>query len=79
MPVPDQAVMTLDIGYPVGDAAWAPYSSTVLAAAGEDGRLAVGPQQSMHLISSVQHTNTHNLSFAFSVAACEGGCPHLSI
>jgi dynein intermediate chain 1 len=36
-----QAVMTLDVGCPVGDAAWAPCSSTVLAAACEDGRLMV--------------------------------------
>lgn len=35
--------MTLDVGCPVGDAAWAPYSSTVLAAACEDGRLMVTP------------------------------------
>ncbi|BDA47428.1 Dynein intermediate chain 1, axonemal [Coccomyxa sp. Obi] len=36
-----QAVMTLDLGCPVGEAAWAPYSATVLAAAGEDGRVQV--------------------------------------
>ncbi|KAK9902835.1 hypothetical protein WJX75_008028 [Coccomyxa subellipsoidea] len=36
-----RAVVTLDLGCPVGDAAWAPYSATVLAAAGEDGRLQV--------------------------------------
>lgn len=39
-----QAVITLDLGCPVGDAAWAPYSATVLAAAGEDGRVQVGAQ-----------------------------------
>ncbi|EIE20032.1 WD40 repeat-like protein [Coccomyxa subellipsoidea C-169] len=36
-----RAVITLDLGCSVGDAAWAPYSATVLAAAGEDGRLQV--------------------------------------
>ena len=36
-----QAVMTFDLGCPTGDAAWAPYSATVFAAAGEDGRVQV--------------------------------------
>ena len=39
--------MTLDVGCPVGDAAWAPYSSTVLATACEDGRLMVSEAQPM--------------------------------
>lgn len=38
---PPQPVLTFDLGSPVGDAAWAPYSSTVFAAATEAGRLAV--------------------------------------
>ncbi|CAL5224786.1 g7529 [Coccomyxa viridis] len=32
-----QAMMTFDLGCPVGDAAWAPYSATVFAAVGDDG------------------------------------------
>jgi len=36
-----QAVMTFDLGCPAGDAAWAPYSATVFAAAGEDGKVRV--------------------------------------
>ena len=36
-----QAVMTFDLGCAAGDAAWAPYSATVFAAAGEDGRVQV--------------------------------------
>ena len=31
--------MTFDLGCPVGDVAWAPYSATVFAAAGEDGKV----------------------------------------
>jgi hypothetical protein len=34
-----QAVMTFDLGCPAGDAAWAPYSATVFAVAGEDGKV----------------------------------------
>lgn len=37
-----QAVMTFDLGCPVGDAAWAPYSATVFAAADDEGRVQVG-------------------------------------
>lgn len=36
-----QAVMTFDLGCPVGDAAWAPYSASVFAGVGEDGRVQV--------------------------------------
>jgi dynein intermediate chain 1 len=50
-----QAVMTLDMGCPVGDAAWAPYSATVFAAACEDGRLQV------HLFSQETLMLTHHL------------------
>ena len=31
--------MTFDLGCPAGDAAWAPHSATVFAAAGEDGKV----------------------------------------
>ena len=34
-----QAVLSFDLGAPVGDVAWAPYSSTLFAAATEDGRV----------------------------------------
>lgn len=34
-------VLTFDLGDAVGDAAWAPYSSTVMAAVTDDGRLHV--------------------------------------
>lgn len=33
--------MTFDLGCPVGDVAWAPFSSTVFAAATEDGKVHV--------------------------------------
>ena len=36
-----QAVMSFDLGCPVGDAQWAPYSATVFAAVGDDGRVQV--------------------------------------
>jgi dynein intermediate chain 1 len=35
------SVLSFDLGDAVGDAAWAPYSSTVLAAATDDGRVHV--------------------------------------
>ena len=34
-----QAVLSFDLGAPVGDVAWAPFSSTLFAAATEDGRV----------------------------------------
>lgn len=34
-----QALMTFDLGSAVGDAAWAPYSSTVFAAVTDDGKV----------------------------------------
>jgi hypothetical protein len=48
-----QAVMTFDLGCPAGDAAWAPYSATVFAAAGEDGKVrpALSPLRPPHLHS----------------------------
>ena len=36
-----QAIMSFDLGCPVGDVAWAPFSSTVFAAATEDGKVRV--------------------------------------
>ena len=36
-----QAVMTFDMGCPVGDVAWAPHSATAFAAAGEDGKVRI--------------------------------------
>jgi hypothetical protein len=33
--------MTFDFGNPVGDAAWAPYSATVFAAATNDGKVGI--------------------------------------
>ena len=46
-----QAVMTFDLGCPAGDAAWAPYSATVFAAAGEDGRVQVSSSPSIMPLS----------------------------
>ena len=40
-----QEVMSFDLGCPVGDAAWAPYSATVFAAVGDDGRVQVQAQE----------------------------------
>lgn len=36
-----QSVLELDLGAPVGDAAWAHHSSTILAAATENGKIAI--------------------------------------
>ena len=36
-----QAIMSFDLGNPVGDVAWAPFSSTVFAATTEDGKVYV--------------------------------------
>lgn len=38
---PDAPLLSWDLGAPVGDVAWAPYSSTVFAAATDDGRVHV--------------------------------------
>ena len=40
-----QAVMSFDLGCPVGDAAWAPYSPTLFAAVGDDGCVQVHPER----------------------------------
>lgn len=39
--VPSEPVFMFDLGSPVGDVAWAPYSSTVFAAVTADGRVHV--------------------------------------
>ncbi len=51
--------MTLDLGCPVGDAAWAPYSATVLAAAGEDGRLQVDLSRTNVFGTDFPHRTCH--------------------
>ncbi|KAK9796666.1 hypothetical protein WJX73_002635 [Symbiochloris irregularis] len=45
-----QAIMSFDLGSPVGDVAWAPFSSTVFAAATEDGKV--------HVYDLAQDTST---------------------
>lgn len=50
-----QAVMTFDLGCPVGDAAWAPYSATVFAAVGDDGCV----QVSLHCTALLSLSDLH--------------------
>lgn len=38
---PDKPIMTFDLNSPVGDVAWAPYSSTVFAAVTDEGKVHV--------------------------------------
>lgn len=45
--------MTFDLGCPAGDAAWAPHSATVFAAAGEDGKVRACAAQHMQMAATI--------------------------
>lgn len=48
-------VMTFDLNSPVGDVAWAPYSSTVFAAASSDGKV----RGYIKILNAANYTHTY--------------------
>ena len=61
-------MLAFDLGAPVGDVAWAPFSSTLFAAATEDGRvvaydLAASSSEPVCEQATVQHAQLTRLAF----------------
>ena len=74
IPVP---VMTFDLANAIGDIAWAPYSSTVFAAATSDGKVRLGLQLHHFGVDGVRQSSLHAGCSCLKLPRCvlSGPCP----